>query len=32
VHWNASDRPSGIYIYRMQADTFQSIKRMVLLK
>jgi hypothetical protein len=32
VHWNASDYPSGIYIYRMQADTFQSIKRMVLLK
>jgi hypothetical protein len=31
-HWNASDMPSGIYFYRLQAGDFTATKKLVLLK
>ncbi|MFA6542318.1 MAG: YCF48-related protein [Bacteroidota bacterium] len=30
--WNASDLPSGIYFYRMQAGTYSETKKLLLLK
>ncbi len=30
--WDAGDNPSGIYFYRLQADEFQKIGRMILLR
>jgi hypothetical protein len=30
--WNASDYSSGVYIYRLEAGEFVSIKKMVLIK
>jgi len=32
VEFNANNLPSGIYIYRMQADKFQAVKKLILLK
>jgi hypothetical protein len=32
INYNASDLPSGIYLYRLESDGFNEIKRMVLLK
>ena len=32
VEWNAGDLAGGIYIYRINAGTFQDVKKMVLLK
>jgi hypothetical protein len=32
INYNASDLPSGIYLYRLESDGFTEIKRMVLLK
>jgi hypothetical protein len=32
VTWNASYRPSGIYFYRIKADDFTEMKKMLLLK
>ena len=32
VDWNAGELPSGIYFYQMNAGSFISIKKMVLLK
>lgn len=32
VAWNAGDRPSGIYFYRIEAGSFSQTKRMVLVK
>jgi hypothetical protein len=32
VTWNAMDRPSGMYFYRIIAGEFQSVQRMTLLK
>ena len=32
VEWNASDYPSGVYFYKMFANDFNEIKKMVLLK
>jgi len=32
LEWNGSDFSSGIYFYRLQADDFTQLKRMVLLK
>jgi hypothetical protein len=31
-HWNASDMPSGIYFYRLQAESFTATRKLVLLK
>jgi hypothetical protein len=32
TNWNASNYPSGIYFYRLQADDFSETKRMTLIK
>ncbi|MBP9582366.1 MAG: T9SS type A sorting domain-containing protein, partial [Ignavibacterium sp.] len=32
VNWNASNYPSGVYFYRLQAGTFTETKKMLLLK
>jgi len=32
VEWNASNLPSGIYIYRMKAGKFISVQKMILMK
>ena len=32
VDWNASDMPSGVYFYKIQAGSFTEIKKMVLVK
>lgn len=32
VKWNASDFPSGVYIYRIKADQYSSTGKMILLK
>ena len=32
VTWNASNLPSGTYVYRLQADAFTESKLMTLLK
>jgi len=32
VEWDASDLPSGIYYYRINAGNFQDVKKMILLK
>lgn len=32
VEWNARNVPSGIYFYRLQADSFVEAKKMILLK
>lgn len=30
--WNASDMPSGVYLYKIEALTFSEVKKMILLK
>ena len=32
AQWNAGDKPSGIYIYKLEAGDFSSTKRMMLVK
>ena len=32
VEFNASDLPSGVYIYRIEAGKYNSIKKMILMK
>ncbi|MCH8305396.1 MAG: T9SS type A sorting domain-containing protein [Candidatus Marinimicrobia bacterium] len=32
ITWNASDIPSGIYFYRLQAGGFVQTRKMVLLR
>ncbi len=32
VHFNASDLPSGIYLYKLKAGTFTNVKKMLLTK
>jgi hypothetical protein len=32
INWDASNMPSGLYIYRLTADNFTSEKKMVLIK
>jgi hypothetical protein len=32
VVWDASAQTSGVYFYRLQADTFMDIKKMILLR
>jgi hypothetical protein len=32
TNWNASNYPSGVYFYRLQADDFSETKRMTLIK
>jgi hypothetical protein len=32
VIWDATDRPSGIYYYRLQAGNYQAVKKMILVK
>ena len=32
VNWNANNLPSGIYVYKMQAGSFTSVKKMMLVK
>ncbi len=32
VVWNAADMPSGIYMYRLQTESFTEIKKMILIK
>ena len=32
LSWNASDLPSGVYFYNLQADTFNETKSMLLMK
>ena len=32
IKWNADDLSSGIYLYRLIADNFQSTRKMVLMK
>jgi hypothetical protein len=32
VEWNASNMPGGIYFYRIQAEDFQEVKKMILIK
>ena len=31
-HWNASNLPSGMYVYRLQTESFSESKKLVLLK
>jgi hypothetical protein len=31
-HWNASEMPSGVYFYRLQAGTFTETKKLILLR
>ena len=30
--WNASDMPSGVYLYKIETATFSEVKKMILLK
>jgi hypothetical protein len=32
IHWNASEFPSGVYLYRIMANNFTEIKRCILMK
>jgi hypothetical protein len=32
VVWDATDRPSGIYYFRLQAENYQQVKKMILIK
>jgi hypothetical protein len=32
VRWNASNAPSGMYIYRLEAGAFTEVKKMILMK
>jgi len=32
VEWNAGSLPSGMYVYRLTANTFSDVKKMLLLK
>jgi photosystem II stability/assembly factor-like uncharacterized protein len=32
VEWDASNYPSGVYIYKLQTESFSEIKKMILLK
>jgi hypothetical protein len=32
VQWNASNFPSGIYLYKLQAGNYTQVKRLLLLK
>jgi hypothetical protein len=32
ARWDASDVPSGVYFYRMEADDFVQTKRLVVVK
>ncbi|MBL7127518.1 MAG: T9SS type A sorting domain-containing protein [Ignavibacteria bacterium] len=32
VNWNGMDYPSGVYFYKMVADDYVNVKKMVLLK
>jgi len=32
VRWDASDMPSGIYFYRIQAGSWQKVRRMILMR
>lgn len=32
IEWNASQYPSGVYLYRIEAGDYKSVKKMVLLK
>ena len=32
VDWNASDYPSGVYFYRLEADEFSQTRKMILIK
>jgi hypothetical protein len=32
VNWNASDCPSGVYFYKLTANDFTNVKKMILLK
>jgi len=32
VDWNASEFPSGAYIYRLESGSFVDVKKMILLK
>jgi hypothetical protein len=32
IEFNAAHLPSGVYLYRLEADGFSSVKKMLLLK
>ncbi len=32
VEWDASRQPSGVYVYRLTAEAFTDVKRMILIK
>ncbi|MBI2418564.1 MAG: T9SS type A sorting domain-containing protein [Ignavibacteriales bacterium] len=32
IEWNASNLPSGVYMYEMRTEKFSSIKKLILMK